>query len=175
MRTGRSLPYGGVSVWEVSLSTKGCLWPHCYVIKDKHGGCCVMCEFIQKRIHLTHTSSWSLVNWRALLTNGGGLCPGDLSVRGTPPPEWGLQKEHGIRGKDPRKEHGTRQPDRKWHHTETPSPLWTDTGVKTLPCSKLRLREVINSGVLSFFWVFMSRWNSCSYWITNENTARMVT
>ena len=43
----------------------------CRAIKDKHGGCCVMREFIPKRIHQTHTGSWSLVNWRALLLRLG--------------------------------------------------------------------------------------------------------
>ena len=32
----------------------------------------------------------------------------------------------------PKKEHGTKQPDRKWHHTETPLPVDKQTPVKTL-------------------------------------------
>ena len=48
----------------------------------------------------------------------------------------------------PPKEHGTRQPDMKWHHAETPSLSceqkdW-QTGVKTLPSPQLRLRAVSN-------------------------------
>ena len=45
----------------------------------------------------------------------------------------------GLPGQRPHwKEHGTRQPDRKWHHTESPPP------VKIWPCPKIRLRVVIN-------------------------------
>ena len=32
---------------------------------------------------------------------------------------------NGTRDKDPRKEHGSRQPDKKWHHTDPP-PIWTE-------------------------------------------------
>ena len=57
-----------------------------------------------------------------------------VSLMETPP-----QTEPSL-NRDPR---GS-QPDRKWHHTESPPPLWTEwhTGVKTLPCPKLRLWAV---------------------------------
>ena len=35
------------------------------------------------------------------------------------------RKNMGLETETSQKEHGTRQPDRKWHHIETPSPLWT--------------------------------------------------
>ena len=48
---------------------------------------------------------------------------------------------------DPQKEHGTRQTPRKIMGPETGSdiipPVNRQTGVKTVPCSKLRLRAVI--------------------------------
>ena len=51
----------------------------------------------------------------------GSLCPGEgISVRETPdrdPP----QRNRGPETEIPPKERGTRQPDRKRHHTETPA------------------------------------------------------
>ena len=67
-----------------------------------------------------------------------GLCP-RVSVQRDPPeqrppgrnmrpePET-PRKKHGTRDRDPQKVdlYGTRQPDRKQHHSETPFPLWTE-------------------------------------------------
>ena len=48
----------------------------------------------------------------------------------------------------PQKEYGTRQLDRKWHHTDTQRPpVDRLTTVKTLPCSKLRLWAVVIPGL----------------------------
>ena len=74
-----------------------------------------------------------------------GCVPPALCHTGETPPwietPW---KEHGPEtGMPPQKEHG---PDRKWHHTETSSYQKNDwqTGVKTLPFRRLRLRTVKN-------------------------------
>ena len=48
-------------------------------------------------------------------------------------------------GQRPPKEHGNRQPDRKWHNTESPPPCKQNDWrmlLKTLPYPKLRLRAV---------------------------------
>ena len=65
--------------------------------------------------------------WGGSLSGGlyprGGFCLGCLCQGDT------AQKEHGTRDNAPWKEHETRQPDRKWHHIETPStplPWWTE-------------------------------------------------
>ena len=52
------------------------------------------------------------------------------------------RRNMGPGAETPQKEHGTRQPDRKWHHTETP--LWTEwhTLLNILPYPKLRLWAV---------------------------------
>ena len=76
-------------------------------------------------------------------TLGGGLCLSSQRPHLDRDPPW---KENGTRNRDPQKEHRTRQPDRMWHHTETPPPLLRTEWhmlLKILPCPKHRLRAVI--------------------------------
>ena len=62
-----------------------------------------------------------------------GLClVGDLHLREIPQTETPLQTET-TRTETQTMEPGIRQPDRKWHHTETETPPDRQTPVKTLP------------------------------------------
>ena len=111
-------------------------------------------------MHTAYTLPYGELSIWGCLCPGGSLTSESLSrgaPSGKPPgqrPHW---KQHGTRDRDrdpPARnmgpvaetlsnEHGIRQPDKKWHHTETPSPCEHNdrhTGVKTLPSNNFICR-----------------------------------
>ena len=77
----------------------------------------------------------------------------------------GLPGQRSSRQRHLWKEHGTRQPDRKWHHTENPLHLWTER--LTYACENITLPQTSLAGGNNEDWALMNLGVDFTVWLSS--------